>query len=178
MLQGVWGPKTLFPENEVIKGPAGKADKVGWVLAPLLVLVTSALGREQPQGPAFKYVGGTEKLEPACEGKLEVTSTALVFNCPKGSIAAPYDSIFLMQYRPDVSRKVWKMKLKWKVRPLVESPLVGKKRNRYFTILYTEKGATHAMILDVSANAMRPYLAEIDLKAGKRVEVKGYEEYD
>jgi len=25
---------------------------------------------------------------------------------------------------------------------------------------------------------MRPYLAEVDLKAGKRVEVWGYEEYD
>jgi hypothetical protein len=33
------------------------------------------------------------------------------------------------------------------------------------------------MVLEVRPVAMRPYLAEIDLKAGKRVEVEGYEEY-
>ncbi len=134
--------------------------------------------RRTPSGPQFRYVGGTEKLAPRCEGNLELGPTALTFRCPEGSITIPYDSISRMQYRPDVSKKIWKMKLKWKMRPDVDSPIVSSKHNRYFTVLYGAQGATQAMVLDVLPEAMRPYLAEIDLKAGKRVEVKSFEGYE
>jgi hypothetical protein len=33
------------------------------------------------------------------------------------------------------------------------------------------------VVLKVAPRRMRPYLAEIELKSGKRVEVMGYEEY-
>jgi hypothetical protein len=150
-------------------------------LTALLVAASSAYSREKPapSGPPFKYAGGTENVEPLCEGNLELGSQVLTFKCSTGSsVTIPYDSIAMMQYRPDVSKKVWKMKPKWKVRPVLETPLMGSKRNRYFTVVYTKNGAAHAMILDVLPDAMRPYLAEIDLKAGKRVEVKSFETYD
>jgi len=153
------------------------------ILAVAALLAASlSPGRERerptPSGPQFKYVGGTEKLVPHCEGNLELGSTALTFRCPEGSITILYDSISQMQYRPDVSKKIWKMKLKWKMRPDVDSPIVSSKHNRYFTVLYGTKAATQAMVLDVTPEAMRPYLAEIDLKAGKRVEVRSFEDYD
>lgn len=153
------------------------------VLALAALLAASSVpGRERqrpaPSGPQFRYVGGTEKLAPRCEGNLELGSTALTFRCPEGSITIAYGSIGLMQYRPDVSKKIWRMKLKWKMRPDVDSPIVSSKHNRYFTVLYEAQGATQAMILDVPPEAMRPYLAEIDLKAGKRVEVKSFEDYE
>ncbi len=147
-------------------------------LAAMLVAASSAPSREKSAESQFKYAGGTEKLPEACEGKLEVTEAMLIFKCPAGFINIPYYSIRLMQYRPDVSGKVWKMKLKWKVRPSAVSPMMGGKRNRYFTVLYDERGEARAMVLDVPPGTMRPYLAEIDLKSGKRVEVKAFEEYD
>lgn len=153
---------------------AGKVHKLGWALAALLIAASWAYGREKLKEALFKYAGGTENLPEACTGKLEVTSRALIFTCDKGSISVPYASISLMQYRPDVTRKIRKLKLKWKLKP----PMGGGKQNRYFAVLYREQGATHVMVLEVPPLEMRPYLAEIDLKAGRRVEVKGYEEYD
>ncbi len=150
-------------------------------MVPLTALIIAAgtiYSRESPQNPQFKYTGGTENIKDTCTGSLELGASALTFRCPRGSVAVPYSSITLMQYRPDVSRKIWKMKLKWKLRPSLNSPLKGSKRNRYFTILYAGQETTRAMVLEVSPEAMRPYLAEIDLKSGKRVEVKSFEEYD
>lgn len=130
--------------------------------------------QEKPKEAQFKYAGGTEDIPAGCGGRLELTGDTLTFNCFQYSVSVPYSSISLMQYRPDVSREIWKLKLKWKVRP----DAGGGKRNRYFTVRFTQGGATHAIVLEVLPEAMRPYLAEIDLKAGRRVEVKGYEHYD
>ena len=146
----------------------------GLVLATLVLLASSGFSRQKSKAPQFKYVGGTESVPEACAGNLEVASDLLIFKCESRSISIPYLSINLMQYRPEVSRQVRTMKLKWKLKP----PYGGGKENRYFTVLYDEEGATHAVILKVLPKAMRPYLAEIDLKTGKRVEVKGLEEYD
>lgn len=129
---------------------------------------------EKPKEAQFRYVGGTEDVPAGCDGRLEVGQEALTFKCFQYNLAIPYASINLMQYRPEVSKEVWKRKPKWKVRPAGG----GGKQNRYFTVGYTKGGATHVVVLDVPPDAMRPYLAEIDLKAGRRVEVKGYEESD
>jgi hypothetical protein len=160
--------------NTSMMGPAGKWQELVAGLAALLVVAGSAYSREQPKEAPFQYAGGTEVIEPGCRGNLEVTTEALIFNCPTGSIEVPYSSITLMQYRPDLSRRVRRLKLQWKARP---NPGRGK-RNRYFTVVYKVQNVTHVMILKVAPLSMRPYLAEIDLRAGRRVEVKGYEEYE
>ncbi|HEV2495668.1 MAG TPA: hypothetical protein VG204_21630 [Terriglobia bacterium] len=129
---------------------------------------------EKPKEAEFKYAGGTEKIPDGCSGRLEVTPNDLSFACFQYDIKVPYSSIRLMEYRPDVSRRVWKLKPKWKVRPAGG----GGKRNHYFTVAFTQGGKTHVMVLEVLPDAMRPYLAEIDLKAGRRVEVMGYENYE
>lgn len=152
--------------------------RLNWTLAAIMLFTGLAVGREKAHNPPFKYVGGTENVPENCEGNLELSSTSLTFKCQTGSATVPYEAVRLMQYRPNVSRKVWKMKIKWKVRPHVVIPIVGGNRNRYFTIIFEEQGATRAIVVDVRPDALRPYLAEIDLKSGKQVEVMSFEEYD
>lgn len=143
----------------------------------ILVLANTAYGREKGKDPFFQYVAGTENVLEGSRGNLEMGVSGLTFRTPDSSVLVPYSAIKLMQFRPDVSRKVRRSKVQWKVKP----PSGGGKKNRYFAILFDEeesKRPKHAMVLKVSPEAMRPYLAEIDLKSGKRVEVKGYEEYE
>jgi hypothetical protein len=149
------------------------------VLPALLLFAAAAMvyGRDEGVEPQFRYTAGTESISEGCKGNLELTPTGLTFRCPAGSITAPFSSITLMQYRNDVSRKVLKMKLEWKVRPHISVPLLGGKHNRYFTVVFKEDKKAHAMVLHVSPVAMRPYLAEIDLKSSHRVEVQAYEDY-
>jgi len=136
-----------------------------------------ATAKDRAANAPFKYVAGTEKLPEGCQGALQVGDSALNFTCPGGSVSVPYSDITLMQYRPEVSRQVSKLKIKWEVKPPFTAPLISKK-NRYFVIVYQQQGRTGGLVLDVPPLTMRPYLAEIDLKAGKRVEVKEYEEYN
>jgi hypothetical protein len=146
-------------------------------LVILVALAGTGVARERGQDPFFQYVAGTENIEEGSRGNLEMGVDGLTFRTHDSSVSVPYSAIKLMQYRPDVSRKVRKAKVQWKVKP----PDGGGKKNRYFAILFDDeepKRPRHAMVLKVSPGAMRPYLAEIDLKSGKRVEVKGYEEYE
>lgn len=156
-------------------------------LASLLVVVALGLlgtggisARQHAAKPAFKYVGGTAALPEKCQGKLEMNSTAMTFECTGASVRIPYPAIRFMQYRPDISAKVRKMKPRWKVKPQLFSPLFGGKGNRYFTIVYqeTDDSPTDTLVFEVSPDAMRPYLAEIDVKVGQRVEVEIQDDYD
>jgi len=147
------------------------------LLALLLASARPLSPREEPLEPQFKYAGGTESLSAGCEGNLELNPEAMTFKCLGGAIAVPYSAISLMQYRSDVSNRVLKMKVKWRARPEVVTPILGGKKNRFFTVVYRVDGKPHIMILRVRPEAMRPYLAELDLRAEKRVEVESYEEY-
>lgn len=144
----------------------------GWLL--LLACACAFLSPTllSASGPAFKFVGATQYVEPGCAGKLEVGERAMTFSCAQYSIAVPFRSIRLMEYRTNLSRKVRKMKLHWKVRPETYSPLFGAKHDRYFTVVYEQKGSPQALVLEVAMKDMRPYLAEIDLKVGHRVDVE------
>ena len=150
---------------------------MGLAMGASLLISGEARAKEDPLPPQFKYAGGTESLSQGCEGNLEIGSEGLTFKCVGGSVSAPYASISLMQYRSDVSKKVRKMKVKWTVRPDYVTPLIGGRRNRFFTVVFRTGGAIRVVILRVQPEAMRPYLAEIDLRAEKRVEVESYEEY-
>lgn len=158
----------------------GTFEAAALLSATILVGVSSGYSQllhheDKPREAAeFKYAGGTEKLPDGCTGRLEVTPDRLDFACFQYDITVPYAAIRIMEYRPNVSRRVRKLKPKWKVRPIGG----GGKVNRYFTVAFTQGGKTHVMVLEVLPDAMRPYLAEIDLKAGRRVEVMGYEDYE
>jgi hypothetical protein len=150
---------------------------LGGVLTMLVVAAGVVAAREEAPKPQFKYAAGTENLPDGCEGKLELTSEGLTFQCPEGEVTAPYSAISLMQYRSDISRKVRHLKVRWKVQPDYQAPIFGGKQNRFFSVVYRLDGKTHVLVLRVRPQAMRPYLAEIDLRAEKRVEVESYEDY-
>jgi len=134
----------------------------------------AALGIEQSKQAVFQYAGGTEKIEIDCAGKLEVSDSGLLFKCPGASVEMPFSTITLMQFRPDISPQVRNLKLKWKTYPSI---LFAGKQNRFFTLVCRKQGVTHVMVLRTDPLTMRPYLAEIELKSGKRVEVMPYEDY-
>jgi hypothetical protein len=148
------------------------------VLAALLLSlvggVRSADGRNKSKGAEFKYVGGTEDVPANCGGRVELGQRALTYRCQEHVIVIPYASVQHMQYRNNISKEILGLGLKWKVAPELERV----KANRYFTVEYQEGGGIHVMVFDVNSEVMIPYFAEIDLKSGKRVEVRGYEEYD
>jgi hypothetical protein len=146
-------------------------------LLVLIFLAGFVYGKKKPpvDQPPFEYVAGTEAIERGCDGKLEVLKDSLAFSCPNGSVNLPFSAITLMQYRPDLNPKVARMKIAWKVRPVITKA----KQNQYLTLLYNEKDVTHAVVLKVDQPAMRPYLAEIELKTGKSVQVfRSYDDND
>jgi hypothetical protein len=148
--------------------------KVWPLIFALLIPPSAALGTEQGKEAIFQYAGGTEKIEIDCAGKLEVTTEGLIFKCPGASVDMPFSTITLMQFRPDISPQVRNLKLKWRTYPSI---LIPGKQNRYFTVVCKKQGMTRVMVLRVDPLSMRPYLAEIELKSGKRVEVMPYEDY-
>ena len=143
------------------------------VLVAALLGVHGAASREKTKEPPFRYVGGTLGPLESCKGALETSSTALTFRCGADAIPIPYSSITLMQYRANLSRKVRRMKLRWTLKP----PKGGGNENRYFTIIYDEARGKQGLVLEVSPAAMRPYLAEIDLRTGHRIDVQTHEDY-
>ena len=146
-------------------------------LVTLLLALSALAAREKPPRPPFRYVAGTENLGQDCEGNLELGREGMSFRCPGGAVDIPYASITQMEYRSDISSKVRKLKVKWRLRPPYSTSLFGGKRHRFFAVVYSVDEATHVLVLRIRPGLMRPYLAEIDLKAQRRVEVENLEEY-
>ena len=144
-------------------------------LVLLLLIGAVAYARnKEPEGPPFVYVAGTEDVQEGCGGILALTSSELTFKCPNHLVSVPYAAIKFMEYRPDIGPKLLRTELKWKLAPPPENRKKSKK-NKYFSIVFDQRGTNHALIFVVEPQNMVSYLAEIDLKAGKRVEVWGYE---
>jgi len=145
-------------------------------LLALLYLTGFAYGKRKPaDDPPFQYLGGTENLPSGCGGRLEILRDSLAFTCTAGSVNMPFTAITLMQYRPNLSKQVSRMNIPWKVQP----QLGRVKDNEYLTILYNEQGTVHGLVLKVDPPDMRPYLAEIELRSGKSVQVyRSYDEVD
>jgi hypothetical protein len=143
----------------------------------MLVAGTIAARAGQDSAPLpFKYWGGTEDFPQGCEGNLEINPDVVTFRCWSGKVDIPYSAIQAMEYRSEVSRRVTKMKVKWKVRPQSPSAILKTKKNRFFSVVYSADQTPHVLVLRVEPRAMRPYLAELDLRSEKRVQVESYED--
>jgi hypothetical protein len=166
----------VVPETEISPRQLRKAGLLAGVLA-LALTATPLSGREEAIRSQFKYAGGTESVSEGCEGNLELRPEFMTFTCRGGEISVPYSSITLMQYRSGISRRIRHLKVPWKVRPTIFPQVVGGKKNRYFTVVYRLESHPRVLILRVHPDAMRPYLAELDLRSQRRVEVQSYEDY-
>lgn len=144
-------------------------------MAAILVVLAgleAPLGAAQHNEPSrFKYVGGTENVRYGCVGTVEIREDSLVFKCESSEVKIPYRDVEVMQYRASVTRHVRRMKVKWTAFPPERS---GGSKNIYFILVYRP---AHVLILQVPEDQMRPYLAEIDLKVGRRVDVQSHENY-
>ncbi|MGA8184958.1 MAG: hypothetical protein WB819_15100 [Terriglobia bacterium] len=134
-------------------------------LAAVLLVMPQAWASSRNQA-LFKYVAGTESLPRDCMGKLEVTESQLVFQCAGKSLSVPYSDITKMEFLPRVSKKIRKMKLAWTLKPTSARG----KHEGFFTVIYRSSSETHAIILRVRNETMRPYMAEIDLRTGRPIE--------
>lgn len=145
-----------------------------------MVFSAASSAREHAAKPAFRYIGGTMAMPDHCDGNLELGAEAMTFECADASVRIPFSAIRFMQYRTNISRKVRRMKPHWKVSPQTSMALLGSKGNRYFTIVYREKDEDplDTLVLQVSPDDMRPYLAEIDLRVGQRVDVEFLDDVD
>jgi len=149
----------------------------GLIGTALLFAPGAARSEDKPLPPQFKYAGGTEDFPEGCDGNLEMNPQVMTFRCWKGPIEVPYSDIEEMHYRVDVPKSIRKMKkIKWKVPPPANNAILKPKRNRYFTVLYRADGERHIMVLEVRPNSLRPYLAELDLRTDKRVDVQPHDE--
>jgi hypothetical protein len=140
--------------------------------------IPSIFHRKHDQGPhepQFIYAGGTEDVAQGCIGVLQLTSSSMAYKCAQRTLIVPYNAIEVMEYRRNVSQRIWKMNPDWKVRP-PEYHLKGK-QNHYFTLVYRDSDRTHILVLDVPVDEMNPYLAEIELKADRRVDVQRHDDY-
>jgi hypothetical protein len=142
-----------------------KMNKWTTLLAAVLLLTPQAWGRSGNHD-LFKYVAGTESLPSGCKGQLEVTGSHLVFLCDEKSISISYNDITKMEFQPRVSKRIRKMKLAWAIKPTSAHG----KHDGFFTVLYRAGSQTHAIILRVRDDTMRPYMAEIDLRTGGPIE--------
>jgi hypothetical protein len=160
------------------------------VLAPILsglaaiLAFTGTVASKSKETRKFKYAGGMQLLLRDCRGGLELKNDALTFRCPDGTETVPYTSIEFMEYRPSLSSKVRKLNIRWEVSPAGGMPIIPKKRNRFFVVIYSEPalpsgraGNPKGLVLEVPPETMQPYIAEIELKSGKRVEVYSHEDY-
>ena len=79
------------------KGTAGLANLLvscGFIL----LAIPGSFAREHSTKPAFKYVAGTIALHEGCQGKLEMNSTSMIFQCSGGSVEIPYNAILFRRY--------------------------------------------------------------------------------
>ena len=146
------------------------------LLVALLLMVSSIYGKHRKsEEPPFEYVAGTENVARGCGGKLEVLKEGFTFVCPTATVHLPFSAVTLMQFRPDVSPEVMRMKIPWKVTPQI----TRLKENKYFTVVSNEQGKLRVVVLRVDENNMRPYFAEIELQSGKSVqEFRSFGEFD
>ena len=160
-----------------MKELTGRLRLLWWSLATLPLAAGLAYAGAQAKSQAgalpFEYAGGTEKIEQDSPGILEVTTEGLIFHSTNGNITLPFSTITIMEYRPNLSRQVRDLKVKWSVTP---DP-GGHSKNRYFTIVCKDKDTTRVVVLNVDPRSLRPYLAEIELKSGKRVDVYEHVDY-
>src|SRR5690349_9236023 len=88
-----------------------------FALAAFLAYAALVHGREKNLRPHFTYVAGTEDFAYGCTGSVQLTTSELIFRCREHSIPVPYGSVSMMQYRPNISKKVRKLGLNWKISP-------------------------------------------------------------
>jgi hypothetical protein len=131
-----------------------------------LVLVLAGLAWPAEPGDRAEYVGGTLADMPRETGRLEITDEHFFrFRTRTAAVQVPYENINLLEYGQHVTRRY--------VMALVISPLLvlSKKRKHFLTIGYTDDlGRQQALVFQVPKGRIRPVLASLEARTGRKVE--------
>lgn len=141
------------------------------VLPPLAaVVLLPALPAADP-GCAAEYVGGTLPAVRRLEGRIVATDERFfLFQAPRLTLQVPFDRINLLEYGQKVDRRY---ALAILISPLM---LLSKKRAHFLTIGYTDQeGRQQALVFRLDKNAVRPVLAGLEAKTGRKVHYQDQE---
>ena len=154
--------------------------RAGWI--PLLVSVFCLSALAVPVAAqskrGFRYVGGTWDLKGRCRGQLQMGTHSVAFKCKERIFDLPFESLTYMEYRPAPSEKLRDTRVRWRRKPPlgvgVKVPF-KKRKNKYFSVVFSKGGEMGVAVFRVKPRVMRPYLAELDLRSGMRVEMESFE---
>ncbi len=129
------------------------------------ILLACLAWADEPGDPA-EYVGGTLAELPRHPGRLDLTdSRFLRFHAGPAAVQVPYESVNLLEYGQNVSRRY--------VMAVVISPLLllSKKRAHFLTIGYSDDlGRQQALVFRVGKRHIRAVLASLEARTGRKVE--------
>ena len=131
-----------------------------------------APARAEPVGARVEYVGGTlSALSANTEGRLRTTDPRYLSVAARGTeIRIPYEDINLLEYGQNASRRY--------VLALTISPilLLSKSRRHFLTIGYQDpEGRQQALVFRVHKDDLRPLLASLEARTGRKVEYQEVE---
>lgn len=118
------------------------------------------------------YIGGTAStFHEKSEGRLRLTGEGLlIFETRSGRLAIPFRNINLIEYGQRVKRRYAEAIL---ISPLL---LLAKKRSHFVTVGYADaEGNQQAAVFELGKDAVRPLLASLEARTGRRVEYQDEE---
>jgi hypothetical protein len=133
------------------------------VLAALLALPLAG----EELGNRADYIGGTlPDVTRTLSGRILASDlTYFYFRTNKRVVKIPFDSVNLLEYGQKADRRY--------LEAILLSPvfLLSKKRAHYLTIGYTdEAGRQQALVFRLDKNAVRPVLAVLEARTGRKVQ--------
>jgi hypothetical protein len=146
------------------------------MVGALALALGTAPVRAGGHGDHVEYVGGTVAEVPKSSGGvIDVTGDRyLHFETSKAIVEIPYESINLLEYGQNASRRY----LLAAVTAPMLSPLflMSKKRSYYLTVGYEDdRGREQALVFRVGKGDIRALLASLEARTGRKVEYQDNE---
>jgi hypothetical protein len=119
-----------------------------------------------------EYIGGTlAGISPKSSARLDLTSPdALIFRCGSAELRIDYERINEIEYGQNVSRRYAEAIL---ISPVL---LLSKSRKHFVTIGYEDlAGHQQALVFRVAKGDIRPALASLEARTGRRIEYQDEE---
>jgi hypothetical protein len=111
------------------------------------------------------YVGGTEKIDEGSEGSASIENEKeFVFEYSGGQLVIPYDRVTDLEYGQQAGRRVG-------LAIAMPLTLLSKKRKHFLTIGWKdEKNEQHAAVFQLGKSVVKPTIATLESKTGKKVD--------
>jgi hypothetical protein len=118
-----------------------------------------------------EHVGGTVAGVPRGRGAMDLTDAReLAYRSGPFELRIAYDNVNQLEYGQQVDRRY--------AMAVVISPLLllSKKRQHFLTIGYTDaSGAQQALVFRIDKRSVRPVLASLEARTGRRIEYQDIE---